>query len=67
MPGRSVIWIEGSGFLYQMVRTIAGSLVDVGRGYRKAEWMAEALAAKDRRKAGPTAPPNGLCLETVLY
>lgn len=59
--------IEGSGFLYQMVRTIAGTLVDVGRGFRPPEWVAEALAAKDRRKAGPTAPPHGLCLEKVFY
>ena len=66
-PGRIVMRIEGSGFLYQMVRTIAGSLVDVGRGFRPPEWLGEALAAKDRRKAGPTAPPRGLCLEKVLY
>jgi tRNA pseudouridine38-40 synthase len=67
IPGRMVIEVEGSGFLYQMVRTIVGSLVDVGRGYRPPEWMSEALAAKDRRKAGPTAPAVGLCLEKVLY
>jgi tRNA pseudouridine38-40 synthase len=66
-PGRLIMRIEGSGFLYQMVRTIAGSLVDVGRGYRPPEWMAEALAARDRRQAGPTAPPHGLCLDKVLY
>ena len=66
-PGRMVMRIEGSGFLYQMVRTIAGSLVDVGRGYREPEWMAQVLAARDRRKAGPTAPAHGLCLERVLY
>src|SRR5262249_30048725 len=66
-PGRIVMRIEGSGFLYQMVRTIAGSLVDVGRGFRTSEWMPEVLAAKDRRAAGPTAPPHGLCLEQVLY
>ena len=66
-PGRMVIVIEGSGFLYQMVRTIAGSLVDVGRGFRPPEWLAEALAARDRRRAGPTAPARGLCLERVLY
>lgn len=66
-PGRIVMRIEGSGFLYQMVRTIAGSLVDVGRGFRKPEWMAEVLAAKDRRAAGPTAQPHGLYLEKVLY
>ena len=67
IPGRLMIEVEGSGFLYQMVRTIAGSLVDVGRGYRPPDWMAEALAAKDRRKAGPTAPALGLCLDKVLY
>jgi tRNA pseudouridine38-40 synthase len=66
-PGRIVMRIEGSGFLYQMVRTIAGSRVDVGRGYREPEWMAEVLAARDRRRAGPTAPAHGLCLEKVLY
>ena len=66
-PGRLVMQIEGSGFLYQMVRTIAGSLVDVGRGFRPPEWMADVLAARDRRKAGPTAPPHGLCLELVKY
>jgi tRNA pseudouridine38-40 synthase len=67
MPRVVIMTIEGSGFLYQMVRTIAGSLVDVGRGFRSPEWLAEALAAKDRRAAGPTAPPHGLCLEQVLY
>ncbi len=66
-PECIVMRIEGSGFLYQMVRTIAGSLVDVGRGFRPPEWMAEALAARDRRQAGPTAPPHGLCLDRVLY
>ena len=67
IAGRMVIEVEGSGFLYQMVRTIVGSLVDVGRCYQPPEWLAEALAAKDRRKAGPTAPAVGLCLEKVLY
>ena len=66
-PGRLVMTIEGSGFLYQMVRTIAGSLVDVGRGFRPPEWIAAALAARDRRQAGPTAPAHGLCLEKVKY
>lgn len=66
-PGRIVIRVEGSGFLYQMMRTITGSLIDVGRGFRKPEWMAGVLAAQDRRQAGPTAPPHGLCLERVFY
>ena len=67
IPGCVLIKVEGSGFLYQMVRTIVGSLVDVGRGFRPPEWLGEALAARDRRKAGPTAPPHGLCLEKVFY
>jgi tRNA pseudouridine38-40 synthase len=67
IAGRLIMRIEGSGFLYQMVRTIAGTLVDVGRGFRPPEWVAEALAAKDRRKAGPTAPALGLCLDKVYY
>ena len=67
VEGRIVMTIEGSGFLYQMVRTIAGSLVDVGRGFRPPEWISEALAARDRRQAGPTAPPHGLTLERVIY
>jgi tRNA pseudouridine38-40 synthase len=67
IPRAVIFRIEGSGFLYQMVRTISGSLVDVGRGFRSAEWLGQALAAKDRRAAGPTAPPHGLCLEQVLY
>lgn len=62
-----VMEIEGSGFLYQMVRTIAGTLIEVGRGFREPEWVGEALAAKDRRVAGPTALPYGLCLEKVFY
>lgn len=66
-PSILVMEIEGSGFLYQMVRTIAGSLIDVGRGFREPAWMGEALAAKDRRAAGPTALPYGLCLEKVFY
>jgi len=59
--------IDGTGFLYQMVRTIVGTLLEVGRGAQSPEWVAEALAAKDRRAAGPTVPPLGLCLEHVFY
>ncbi len=59
--------IEGSGFLYKMVRTMVGSLVEVGRGARAPAWMAEVVAARDRAKAGPTAPAKGLCLMRVLY
>ncbi len=61
------IEIEANGFLYNMVRTIVGSLVRIGRGARPESWLAEVLAAMDRRVAGPTAPPQGLFLVCVDY
>lgn len=57
-----VIRICGSGFLYNMVRIIAGTLMEAGRGNLAPEQIAEILAAKDRQAAGPTAPANGLTL-----
>ncbi|MDZ4659330.1 MAG: tRNA pseudouridine(38-40) synthase TruA [Bythopirellula sp.] len=62
-----LIDVEGDGFLYNMVRIIVGSLVEVGVGRREEQWLAEALAARDRRAAGKTAPPQGLCLFHVYY
>ncbi|MFM1904799.1 MAG: hypothetical protein RLZZ440_2699 [Planctomycetota bacterium] len=61
------VWIEveGNGFLYNMVRIIAGSLVMVGAGRRGPEWLAAALAARHRPAAGPTAPPEGLVLLAI--
>ena len=59
--------VIGSSFLHSMVRTIVGSLVMVGRGQRPVEWMAEALAACDRRAAGETAPAKGLIFWEVRY
>jgi tRNA pseudouridine38-40 synthase len=59
--------VEASGFLKHMVRVLAGSLVEVGRGKAPPAWIAEVLASRDRRRAGPTAPACGLCLETVYY
>jgi tRNA pseudouridine38-40 synthase len=61
------VWIEveGNGFLYNMVRIIAGSLVMVGAGRRSPGWLAEALAARHRPAAGPTAPPEGLVLVSI--
>ncbi|HKZ06509.1 MAG TPA: hypothetical protein VJU81_13645 [Methylomirabilota bacterium] len=44
-----------------------GSLVEVGRGARPPDWMAELLEGRDRRRAGPTAPAHGLFLIRVLY
>ncbi len=62
-----VITVEGNAFLQHMVRIIAGTLVDVGRGNREESFVAEALAARRREAAGQTAPSHGLTLERVLY
>jgi tRNA pseudouridine38-40 synthase len=59
--------VHGDGFLYNMVRTIVGTLVEVGVGKRDVNWPAEVLAARDRRRAGQTAPPHGLFLVSVDY
>ena len=59
--------IHGTGFLRHMVRTIAGTLVDIGRGQLEVEEMAAIIASRDRRRAGQTAPPHGLMLWTVDY
>ena len=59
--------IEGTAFLKHMVRNIAGTLVEVGKGRREAGWVKEALESKDRRLSGPTAPAHGLTLIEVLY
>ncbi len=59
--------IEADGFLYNMVRNIVGSLVEVGRGAEPVVWIAEILASRDRRRAGPTAPAHGLFLVRVRY
>lgn len=64
---RISIEIEADGFLYNMVRAIVGSLVEVGRGARPEPWIGEVLAACDRRRAGPTAPALGLFLVSVKY
>jgi tRNA pseudouridine38-40 synthase len=63
------VWIEveADGFLYNMVRSITGTLTTVGLGRRPESWVAEALAAEDRSAAGPTAPPQGLFLVRVRY
>jgi tRNA pseudouridine38-40 synthase len=64
---RITIEVAGDGFLYNMVRTIVGTLVEVGRGTRDISWPGEVLAAQDRRAAGQTAPPHGLFLVRVYY
>jgi len=64
-----LVWIdvEADGFLYNMVRSIVGTLVNVGRGYWPVEQVAAILQAEDRRQAGPTAPARGLFLMRVDY
>lgn len=64
---RIYIELTGNGFLYNMVRIIAGTLVDVGIGKIKPEEITEIIESKDRKKAGKTLPPNGLCLMEVMY
>ena len=59
--------IEGDGFLYNMVRIIVGTLVDIGRGKIKGTSIPHIISLKNRKFAGPTAPPQGLYLEKVYY
>jgi tRNA pseudouridine38-40 synthase len=61
------IEVEADGFLYNMVRSIAGTLVLVGAGKRPQSWVGEVLAAENRIAAGPTAPPQGLFLVRARY
>lgn len=61
------ISFTGNGFLQQMVRILAGTLIEVGEGRRRPEDMTLILDAKDRQAAGYTAPPEGLFLEKVEY
>jgi tRNA pseudouridine38-40 synthase len=66
--GASVtIEVEADGFLYNMVRSIAGTLVFVGCGKRPPEWVVEVRKAENRVEAGPTAPPQGLFLIAAHY
>ena len=59
--------IKGDGFLYNMVRNIVGTLVEIGRGYLPKESMKNILSMKDRNQAGQTAPAKGLFLMDVTY
>lgn len=64
-----MIYIDfvGNRFLYNMVRILVGSLLEVGRGERNSSWIKEVLEAKDRTKAGATAPSEGLTLMYINY
>ncbi|HHU73851.1 MAG TPA: tRNA pseudouridine(38-40) synthase TruA [Clostridiales bacterium] len=61
------IRVNGNGFLYNMVRIIVGTLLEVGRGSIQPEMVKEILEKKDRKFAGPTAPANGLILVNIEY
>jgi tRNA pseudouridine38-40 synthase len=66
--GRMVlIKARASAFIQQMVRSLVGTLVQVGEGAQSPDAMNEVLAARDRGAAGPVAPPHGLCLVAVEY
>jgi tRNA pseudouridine38-40 synthase len=62
-----VVEVTADAFLPHMVRNVVGTLAEVGRGALPPDALSDILAARDRRKAGPTAPPHGLCLVAVNY
>jgi tRNA pseudouridine38-40 synthase len=59
--------VTANGFLYHMVRNIAGSLLLVGNGEKEVSWMKATLERKDRTRAAPTAPPEGLYFVAARY
>lgn len=61
------IFIEANGFLYNMVRIIVGTLIEVGYGKIELQKVEDIISSCDRKMAGKTAPPQGLCLEKVYY
>ncbi len=65
--GRIELVLEATAFVKHMVRNIAGTLCEVGLGRRSPESLKALLLTLDRTLAGPTAPPQGLCLEEVFY
>ncbi|MHC5004887.1 MAG: tRNA pseudouridine(38-40) synthase TruA, partial [Planctomycetota bacterium] len=67
VAGRCIIDVSGEGFLYNMVRIIAGTLVEVGRGRIDAGAIPDILEARARAAAGPTLGPEGLCLMWTRY
>ncbi|MBZ4654420.1 MAG: tRNA pseudouridine synthase [Peptococcaceae bacterium] len=62
-----IFTVTGDGFLYNMVRIMTGTLIEVGQGKRLPEEIPDLLAAKERKLAGATVPPQGLCLWSVEY
>jgi tRNA pseudouridine38-40 synthase len=67
LTDRVIIEVEADGFLYNMVRNIVGTLVAVGRGKESVTWPGEVLKLRDRRRAGMTAPAQGLFMVGVEY
>jgi tRNA pseudouridine38-40 synthase len=67
MSERLELEIEADGFLYNMVRNIVGTLVEVGRGKQSPEWVRQVLESGRREQGGATAPAHGLCLVSVTY
>jgi tRNA pseudouridine38-40 synthase len=65
--GGLALRVVSNRFLYHMVRNIVGTAVKIARGYMDLERIQEILESADRRRAGPTAPPQGVCLERVVY
>jgi tRNA pseudouridine38-40 synthase len=69
--GSDLPWItidmEANGFLYRMVRSIVGTLIEVGLGRIPVERLAQIMESRDRSQAEVTAPPHGLCLMRVNY
>ncbi|MBX3423546.1 MAG: tRNA pseudouridine(38-40) synthase TruA [Pirellulaceae bacterium] len=59
--------VQANGFLYNMVRNIVGTLIQVGVGHQSPQWVAEVLTAKNRQAAGAAAPPQGLTLMEVYF
>ena len=66
-PSQIVIRLTGNGFLYNMVRIIAGTLIRIGQGMYPPQQMKDIIEAADRTKAGPTAPPQGLVLKEIEW
>ena len=65
--GLVVVGVDGAAFCHQMVRSVVGSLVEVGTRRQQPDWLAAVLAAQDRQAAGPVAPPHGLTLTAVRF
>lgn len=64
---RVTFLFRGNGFLRNMVRIMTGTLLEIGLGHMRPACIGEILESGDRQKAGPTAPPQGLCLMEVIY